>query len=58
MRARAMAGGHETVEVSNDRTNVEPQAVAALPLYGERVQHWEIVDTTTLESGADTLRES
>ncbi|MEP7086946.1 MAG: hypothetical protein ABI884_06395 [Gemmatimonadota bacterium] len=36
-----------------DRAVVEPQAAAALTSFDARVQHWEIVDTALIETGAD-----
>jgi heme-degrading monooxygenase HmoA len=36
-----------------DRAVVEPEAVAALKSFDDRVQHWEIVDTELISSGAD-----
>ena len=36
-----------------ERAVVEPKAAAALSSFNERVQHWEIVDTALIETGAD-----
>lgn len=50
-RSREAIRGFAGVDI--ERAVVEPQAAASLTSYDERVQHWEIVDTATLASGAD-----